>query len=281
MEKIITEEMVTQYQNYLREEEKSQATIDKYARDLKKMILFMDGREVTKSLMIEYKNNLLSVGTYQVSSINSYLVAANRFFEYLGWYEVRVKTLKIQKEAFRSEKKYLTKKEYKILVQTARKQKKKRIAMILQTICATGIRISELSFVTVNTVRKGSMEIHCKGKIRQVLLPTKLQTALLHYIKAEGIDTGVVFRTAKGNPVNRSNVWKEMKMLCKEAGVEEEKVFPHNLRHLFAQEFYEIKKDIAKLADVLGHSNIETTRIYIQTSSREHLRQLNRMELVV
>lgn len=259
MKKVITMKMVEQYQNYLREEEKSQATIEKYTRDLKKLFDYMDGREITKSLMIDYKNSLLSGGEYQVSSINSYLVAANRYFEYLGWYEVRVKTLKIQKEAFCSEKKYLTKQEYKKLVRTAGKQKKRRIAMILQTICATGIRISELSFVTVSAVRKGSMEIRCKGKIRQVLFPTKLQTALLLYVKLEGIDHGVVFRTINGNPVNRSNVWKEMKALCKEAGVEEEKVFPHNLRHLFAQEFYEIKKDIAKLADVLGHSNIETT----------------------
>ena len=171
--------------------------------------------------------------------------------------------------------------EYRKLVDAARHKGKKRLAMIIQTLCATGIRISELSYVTVESIRNGEIEIYCKKKHRKALIPEKLQKLLFEYIKENNIESGVVFRTSRGNAVDRSNVWKEMKALTEEAKVAEEKIFPHNLRHLFAKVFYSVGNDIAKLADVLGHSSIETTRLYIMTTSEEHKKMLNRMELVI
>ena len=281
MKRMITEEKILQYQEYLYEEEKTTATIKKYICDLKKLMDYLSGREITKMLMIEYKEALRKEKGYRLTSINSFLVAANRFFEYMGWYDLRVKTYRIQKEIFVPENRDLSKAEYKKLVQAAMKKGKKRLAMILQTICAAGIRISELSCVTVESVVKGIVEIYCKGKQRIVLLPKKLQKKLLRYIQEKGIKSGILFCTSSGKPVDRSNIWKEMKGLCEEAEVTEEKVYPHNLRHLFAKEFYAVEKDIAKLADILGHSSVETTRIYIKSTSAEHQKQLNMMELVV
>lgn len=281
MKRMITEEKILQYQEYLYEEEKTTATIKKYICDLKKLMDYLSGREITKKLMVEYKEALRKEKGYRLTSINSFLVAANRFFEYMGWYDLRVKTYRIQKEIFVPENRDLSKAEYKKLVQAAMKKGKKRLAMILQTICAAGIRISELSCVTVESVVKGIVEIYCKGKQRIVLLPKKLQKKLLRYIQEKGIKSGILFCTSSGKPVDRSNIWKEMKGLCKEAEVTEEKVYPHNLRHLFAKEFYAVEKDIAKLADILGHSSVETTRIYIKSTSAEHQKQLNMMGLVV
>lgn len=281
MKRMITEEKILQYQEYLYEEEKTTATIKKYICDLKKLMDYLSGREITKKLMIEYKEALRKEKGYRLTSINSFLVAANRFFEYMGWYDLRVKTYRIQKEIFVPENRDLSKAEYKKLVQAAMKKGKKRLAMILQTICAAGIRISELSCVTVESVLEGIVEIYCKGKQRVVLLPKKLQKKLLRYIQEKGIKSGILFCTSSGKPVDRSNIWKEMKGLCEEAEVIEEKVYPHNLRHLFAKEFYAVEKDIAKLADILGHSSVETTRIYIKSTSAEHQKQLNMMELVV
>lgn len=281
MKRMITEEKILQYQEYLYEEEKTTATIKKYICDLKKLMNYLSGREITKKLMVEYKEALRKEKGYRLTSINSFLVAANRFFEYMGWYDLRVKTYRIQKEIFVPENRDLSKAEYKKLVQAAMKKGKKRLAMILQTICAAGIRISELSCVTVESVVKGIVEIYCKGKQRIVLLPKKLQKKLLRYIQEKEIKSGILFCTSSGKPVDRSNIWKEMKGLCEEAEVTEEKVYPHNLRHLFAKEFYAVEKDIAKLADILGHSSVETTRIYIKSTSAEHQKQLNMMKLVV
>ena len=281
MKRMITEEKILQYQEYLYEEEKTTATIKKYICDLKKLMDYLSGREITKKLMVEYKEALRKEKGYRLTSINSFLVAANRFFEYMGWYDLRVKTYRIQKEIFVPENRDLSKAEYKKLVQAAMKKGKKRLAMILQTICAAGIRISELSCVTVESVVKGIVEIYCKGKQRIVLLPKKLQKKLLRYIQEKEIKSGILFCTSSGKPVDRSNIWKEMKGLCEEAEVTEEKVYPHNLRHLFAKEFYAVEKDIAKLADILGHSSVETTRIYIKSTSAEHQKQLNMMGLVV
>ncbi|MCM1282642.1 MAG: site-specific integrase [Muribaculaceae bacterium] len=280
MERVMTKELLEQYQDYLFNEEKEAATIEKYMRDLKKFTSFTGEQELNKSLVIAYKNYLREQG-YKISSINSFLVAVNRFFIFAGWHELRVKAYRKQREVFCAENRHLTKAEYQRLVRTASKNGRDRLAMILQTICATGIRISELTFVTVESVYDGMMEIHCKGKLRTVLFPKRLQKLLKKYISKNEIGEGYVFCTSGGKPVDRSNVWREMKTLCKEAGVDEEKVFPHNLRHLFAQVFYEIKKDIAKLADILGHSSIETTRIYMKTSSREHRKQLEMMGLVL
>lgn len=280
MERIITKELLEQYRAYLLAEEKENATVAKYMRDLVKLSEYVGARPLDKALIVAYKKELKDKG-YRISSINSFLVAANRLFSFLGWGDLRVRTFKVQREAFCPEKRCLTKQEYLRLVRTADRRNSPRLAMILQTICATGIRISELGFVTVESVRKGMMEIRCKGKVRTVLLPKDLRKILNTYIRERQICEGTVFLTSGGKPVNRSNIWREMKALCREAGVDEEKVFPHNLRHLFARTFYEVKKDIAKLADVLGHSSIDTTRIYIQTSSREHRKQLDRMGLVL
>lgn len=280
MKRIIKEKMLKKYEVYLRNEEKSKATIKKYMCDIGKLKDYMNGREVDKEGMLAYKDKLLTQDGYKVSSINSFLVAANCFFEYMGWHDLKVKTYKVQREAFCPENKCLSKEEYFRLVMAAKESGKIRLAMILQTICATGIRASELNAVTVASVQSGMVVIHNKGKIRTILLPDDLKKKLLYYIVKMGIKKGIVFCTASGKAVNRSNIWKEMKSLCKKADVKEDKVFPHNLRHLFAHTFYEIKKDLAKLADVLGHSSIETTRIYIRTSVKEHMNQLNQMKLV-
>jgi len=281
MKRRITVQLIEEYKKHLYMEEKSKATIEKYTSDLTKLMNYANARNIDKELMIKYKEYLISDGNYKVSSANSYIVAANRFFEYMKWYDAKIKTYKVQQEAFCPENKCLSKGEYKRLIKAALNNKKTRLAMIIQTIGATGIRISELSAVTVESVKKGVLIINNKGKIRKVLLPADLQKSLLLYIHDIKIRSGVVFCTKNGNVVNRSNVWKEMKALCKDANVNKDKVFPHNLRHLFAQTFYGIKKDIAKLADVLGHSSIETTRIYVRGSSKEYRRQLEQMEMVV
>lgn len=281
MKRKIKGKLLLDYRDFLYEEEKSQATINKYMCDLKKLMIFMGGQEITKSRMIEYKEYLRNNKQYKTSSINSFLVAANRLFEYLGWHDLRVKTYKIQKEVFLPENKDISKEEYKRLVRTASSLGKYKTAMILQTICATGIRVSELSAITVSGVKKGMVEICCKGKIRQVLIPRSLQLKLLHFIRKNVVKKGSVFCTKNGKAVDRTSIWREMKKLCGQAGVKEDKVFPHNLRHLFAKSFYEINKDIAKLADVLGHSNIETTRIYIKSSFVEHRKQLELMDLIL
>lgn len=275
----ITEEILLQYQKHLYEEEKAVSTINKYIRDLKKLLEYASGRNITKELMIAYKKDLRK--KYKLSSINSFIVAANRFFEYFGWYGLRIKTYRIQKEMFVPENRNLSKEEYKRLIKTALKMGKKRLAMILQTVCATGIRISELANVTAESVREGVVEIYNKGKQRLILLPRKLRKKLLCYMRENNIISGIVFCTSGGKPVDRSNIWKEMKSLSERAKISAKKVYPHNLRHLFAKEFYKIEKDIAKLADVLGHSNIETTRGYIKTTSDEHQKLLDKMELVI
>ena len=280
MKRVIKEKMLERYETHLKREEKSKATINKYLCDLRKLMAYAEGKEIDKELVLSYKDKLLTQDGYKVNSINSYLAAANSFFGYMGWFDLKVKAYKTQKETFCPENKHLSKEEYYRLVRTAKEMGKIRLAMILQTICAMGIRISELQAVTVEAVRNNSVIIYNKGKVRKVFFPDELRKELLYYIGRNGIQKGVVFCTASGKAVNRSNIWREMKSICKEADVDANKVFPHNLRHLFATVFYEMKKDIAKLADVLGHSNIETTRIYIRTTGKEHREQLNRMKLV-
>ena len=279
--RVITETLLKEYREYLIAEEKSKATIEKYMGDLRKFQQYAGSQEVTKALVMAYKEQLVSSQRYEISSINSFLVALNRFFEFAGWYDVRVKTYKVQKAAFAPENKYLTRAEYKRLVEAAKRKGNVRLAHILNTICSTGIRISELSYITVSGVKRGKVVIHNKGKIRTILIPAKLQKALGIYIAGRHLTQGPVFCTVSGMAVDRSNVWREMKGLCKEARVDAEKIFPHNLRHLFAQCFYELKKDIAKLADVLGHNSIETTRIYIRTTCEEHRKQLEMLNLVI
>ena len=281
MKHIITEQLINEFKKYLEYEEKSAATREKYIRDIKKLMDFAGGREITKNLMIEYKENLRIERNYKLSSINSFLIAANRLFGYLEWYGLSTRTYRIQKEAFVSRKRNLSMYEYKKLVMAVRSKGNRRLEMIIQTLCSMGIRISELSYITVESVKTGEVDIYGKRKQRKALIPAKLQKQLEQYISDNKIKSGIVFRTSSGNAVDRSNVWREMKALKEETHVEEEKIFPHNLRHLFAKTFYKTEKDIAKLADILGHNSIETTRIYIRTTCEEYKKQLDKMELVI
>ena len=281
MKHIITEQLINEFKKYLEYEEKSAATIEKYIRDIKKLMDFAGGREITKNLMIEYKENLRIERNYKLSSINSFLIATNRLFGYLEWYGLSTRTYRIQKEAFVSRKRNLSMYEYKKLVMAVRSKGNRRLEMIIQTLCSMGIRISELSYITVESVKTGEVDIYGKRKQRKALIPAKLQKQLEQYISDNKIKSGIVFRTSSGNAVDRSNVWREMKALKEETHVEEEKIFPHNLRHLFAKTFYKTEKDIAKLADILGHNSIETTRIYIMTTCEEYKKQLDKMELVI
>lgn len=281
MGKKITKAMLEEYKAYLYEQEKSKATIQKYMRDLKKLVDFVDDKEMSKSLAIQYKEYLKENEGYKTSSVNSFLVAANRFFEFMGWYEFRVKTFKLQKEVFMPQSNELSKWEYKQLVETAFGNGKIRIGMIIQTICATGIRVSELSAITVSSVKSGMATIYNKGKERMILIPRDLQVKLLGYTRKQKIKHGIVFKTSKGKAVDRTWIWREMKKLCDIAGVERKKVFPHNLRHLFARTFYSIYKDISKLADILGHSSVETTRIYLKESYIEHQKRIEKLNLII
>lgn len=281
MKYIITEKILERYKEHLIVEEKSIATINKYICDIRKLMEYTAGREITKKLMINYKDDLRISKKYKLSSINSFLIAVNRLFDYLEWYWFKVRIYRIQKEAFASRKVDLSVNEYRKLVVAARNKGKRRLAMIIQTLCSTGIRISELSYVTTDSVKKGEIDIFGKSKQRKALIPKKLRKLLLKYICENNIKEGFVFCTSNGNAVDRSNVWKEMKSLKEEAKVAGEKIFPHNLRHLFAKVFYSKSKDIAKLADVLGHSSIETTRVYIMTTCEEHQKHIDSMELVL
>ena len=268
MIEMLSAKEIESYLIFLKEQEKSKETIEKYKRELYDLLKFLSQKDLTKEVLILWKTKLQN--NYSASSVNGKLVAANGFFSFLGRHDLRMKLLKIQKEIFSKEEKELTRQEYVRLVKTAQKKGNIRLSLVIQTICATGIRVSELQFITVEALRKGCAEVNCKGKRRIIFLPEKLQKLLLKYAKNHGIGEGHVFITKGGHPLNRSNIWADMKKLCMEAQVSPEKVFPHNLRHLFARTFYSLEKDIAKLADLLGHSSIETTRIYIMKSGKEH-----------
>lgn len=276
--RIITKDMLEKFALNLRENERSEITITKYCHDLQSLMDYAGGLPIDKCLAIAYKAELGK--KYALSSANSMIAAANSFFKFIGWNECCIHQFKIQKKVFCSEEKEMTKADYIRLVQVARKKGNKRLCLLLQTICGTGIRVSELQFITAEAVRRGEAIVSSKNKTRTVFLVRELQKKLLHYIREQKISAGPVFVTKTGKPMNRCNIWKEMKALCEEAEVSPDKVFPHNLRHLFARTFYGIKKDIAKLADVLGHSNIDTTRIYTISTGFEHRRQLESMRLV-
>lgn len=276
--RILTKQQIEKYCVFLQQEEKSRVTIEKYRRDLLTFERYAGGRPVSKELTMAYKKLLCQ--NYRISSANSMLAAVNGFLNYQGWAECRVRQFKVQRQIYGQKDRELTKSEYFRLTEEARKQNKNRLNVILQTICSTGIRVSELRFFTVETVKKGKVTVSCKNKVRIVLIPKQLRTLLLRYAKNAGIPGGKIFVTKNGKEINRSNLWAEMKKLCEGAGVLPEKVFPHNLRKLFARIFYSMEKDIAKLADLLGHSSVNTTRIYIVSTGTEHRELMERLGLI-
>ncbi len=278
-ERILTAEQFDAYSCWLRKSERSPATIEKYLRDVRAFAHWLNGKPVTKEMVTGWKEYLQSEHRAP-ASVNAALSALNGMFCFLGWEDCRVKFLKIQRRLFRDQTKELTCADYNRLVATARNLGRERLALVMETICATGIRVSEVRYITVEAARQGRAEIALKGKIRVILLPAKLCRKLLKYAQKQKIASGEIFLTGNGNSMSRCQIWAEMKRLCKYAGVEVSRVFPHNLRHCFAVTFYRAYKDIAKLADVLGHSSIETTRIYLLTSGEEHQRQLDRLGLV-
>ena len=271
--------MIEDFKFYLRENEKSEATVEKYVRDVRGFLRELSGGVADKNTLISYKAELLQ--SYTVRSANSMLASLNAFFRFLGWEGLKIKSFKLQNEAYLSKEKELTKEEYTALVRAAEKRENKRLSLLVQTICATGIRVSELRHITAEAVKRGEAIVSCKGKTRKVFIVSSLQKKLFAYMKSEGIESGTIFVTKSGKPLDRSNIWRQMKALCITAGIAPAKVFPHNLRHLFARTFYGIERDIAKLADVLGHSNINTTRIYIATSGAEHQRRMENMHLIL
>ncbi|MBQ7976156.1 MAG: tyrosine-type recombinase/integrase [Clostridia bacterium] len=258
--KTITNEIVKRFELHLYEEEKSDNTIEKYIRDIRFFREWLNGKDVDKSAVLEYKKELCE--KYAPKSVNSVLSSINALFSFMEWHELKVKMLKIQRQIFADKEKELTKSEYERLLTAAQKRKDKRLYFLMQTIGSTGIRISELRFVTCEAINAGKAVINCKGKLRQVFFPKNLCKMLKGFIKSEKIKSGPVFVTKSGIPLDRSNVWKMMKSICVDAQVSKDKVFPHNFRHLFARTFYSIQKDIVRLADILGHSSINTTRIY-------------------
>lgn len=275
----ITNQIINSFEKHLLENEKAGATIQKYMRDIRCFMDYAKDQSLDKTLLLNYKAMLEQ--NYAVRSANSMLAALNAFFRFQGWHDLCVKQFKVQKEAYCSEERELTKAEYTALVRTAELKKNERLSLVVQTICGTGIRVSELQSITVEAVRRGEAIVSCKGKTRKIFIVKALQKKLLRYAIEQGIATGTLFVTKSGKPLDRSNIWRQMKDLCEQAGVSPQKVFPHNLRHLFARTFYGIEKDIAKLADILGHSNINTTRIYIITTGAEHQRRMENMRLII
>ena len=277
-ERILLTQHLIDFREYLLQEEKSAVTVEKYLRDVRTFFAYVGSQAITKEVTVAYKKHL-EEKEYAICSINSMLTSLNSLLEFMGWNDCKVKHLKQQRQTYCSEEKELTKEEYKRLLDAAKGQE--QLNLIMQTICGTGIRISELKFFTVEALQKGEVTVRCKSKTRTVLVPKALVKMLLGYAKRRGILGGAVFVTRNGNPLNRSNIWAQMKKLCEAANVNPTKVFPHNLRKLFARTFYSIEKDIAKLADILGHGSIETTRIYIMTTGLEHRQKIERLGLIV
>lgn len=274
----LTPEQVAAYGLWLRREEHAPGTVEKYLRDIRAFAAWLDGRPVTRELAAVWKEHLLATG-HVPGTVNSMLAALNGFLRFLGL-EYRVKFLKIQRRLFRDQSRELTREEYGLLVSAARAEGRERLALLMESVCATGVRVSEVKYLTVEAARAGRAEIALKGKIRVILLTNKLCRKLLKYARKNKIASGEIFITRSGKGMSRRQIWAEMKALCKAAGVDAEKVYPHNLRHLFARTFYKACGDIARLADVLGHSSIETTRIYLLTTGAEHTKQLERLGLI-
>lgn len=276
---IITFDYIINFERYLQSAERAAGTVEKYVRDVSRFALWLRGRGVTKELTAEWKEYLVEQ-QYSPTTVNAMLASVHKFFQFAGWEDCRVHFLRVQRQMFREQSRELTKEEYMRLVNTARSQKKERLALLIETICATGIRVSEVRYLTVEAIGQKKAKISLKGKIRTILLPDKLVRKLRQYAQKQKIVSGQIFLTRNGTGMSRKQIWADMKALCKQAGVEATKVFPHNLRHLFARVFYKSSRDIARLADVLGHSSIETTRIYLLTTGTEYRCWLDRLELI-
>lgn len=278
MTKAITQDLIENFKNHLIDEEKASATLEKYVRDIKAFFVWVSGLEISKRTVLDYKEYL--IGNFAPASVNSVLSSLNAFFQFNNWHELKVKMLKIQKQIFVQKERELTRAEYVRLLNAAREKKNERLYLLMQAICSSGIRVSELKYVTVESLRSRSTTINNKGKMRIVLLPAKLCSTLAEYTKRQKILSGPVFVTKTGKPLDRSTIWKMMKALCVRAQVSERKVFPHNLRHLFARTFYTLEKDIVRLADILGHSSVNTSRIYTMETGEIHRRKLQKLGLL-
>ena len=278
-ERVLNSRQLELFARKLREDERSAGTIENYLRHIRAFAVWTQGRPVTKELAAEWKEHLVS-SDYCPGTINTMLVSLNRFFGFLGWNDCKVKTLRIQRRLFREDCKELTREEYQRLIAAAQSTGRERLMLLMETICSTGIRVSEVKYITVEALKLGKAEISLKGKIRTILLPNKLCRKLLKYAKKQRTASGEVFLTRNGTGLSRKQIWAEMKSVCEKARVAASKVFPHNLRHLFARTFYKVCRDVARLADVLGHSSIETTRIYLISTGVEHARTLELLRLV-
>lgn len=274
--KILQQNIVRQFEGYLIQEEKSSATVEKYLRDIRCFYAFLNSRAVTKEITVAYKKHLCQ--QYAPASVNSMLVALNVFLRFAGASECCVKLLKLQRQIFCREDKELTRAEYQRLVRAAGST---QLSYVIQTICATGIRVSELQYITAESVHSGKAAVNCKNKTRVIFIPAPLKKLLKEYMKKTGVTAGPLFITKKGKPLDRSSIWRKMKALCETAGVYAGKVFPHNLRHLFARTFYSLERDIVRLADLLGHSSINTTRIYTAETGSQHISSLERVQTVL
>lgn len=279
MYECIDQTSLIRFREMLLEEERSAGTVEKYLRDTGKLAVFLGESPISKEAVMTWKAHLLERGC-AVSTVNSMLAAANRYLKFIGREDCRVRTIRRQHLPFRNRGQELSKEEYRKLVSVAENSGRERLALLLQSICATGIRVSEIHYLTAEAVHTGRVEVALKGKTRVILLPKQLRRKLLRYAKQKKIASGELFLTRSGKPISRKQIWAEMKRLCHKAGISESKVFPHNLRHLFATAFYQATRDIAKLADVLGHSSIETTRIYLTVTAEEHQRQLEKLQLI-
>ena len=277
-ERRLTAAVLTRFRQELLRRERSAPTIEKYLHDVRTFAVWLDGREVTPEAVLAWKREL--VDQFKPGTVNGKLAAVNALFAFAGWPDCQARSLKVQRRAFRDNARELTKEEFYRLVATAERLGKDRLALLFEAIGSTGVRVSEVKYFTVEAARLGRAEIALKGKIRTILLPGKLCRKLLKYARKQKIASGEIFLTRSGKPINRKQIWAEMKALCKQAGVEPGKVFPHNLRHLFAQTFYHQTHDVVKLADVLGHSSLTTTRIYLISTGAEHQRELEKLKLV-
>ena len=275
----ISSERLTAFAAHLRAEERSPGTIENYLRHIRAFAVWLDGSPVTKETAAAWKEHLLTQD-YAPATVNAMLAALNGLFHFLGWDGCRVKFLRVQRRLFRDAGRELTRPEYERLMETARSRGQERLALLMETICATGIRVSEVQYITMEAAKRGRTDIFLKGKIRTILLPEKLCRKLLKYAGKQQITSGGIFLARGGGPLSRKQIWYDMKAVCEAAGVAPGKVFPHNLRHLFARSFYRVSRDVAKLADVLGHSSIETTRIYLISTGAEHAKTLEQLRLI-